>query len=224
MKISTKVFGAVVVFLEFAGPAAAQTPVAVVEDVQGKVAGAEFMDYVTPGKKIELGPSGIVVLAYMKSCRQETITGIGTVIVGAEESKVETGEVKVSKVKCDRGHSLIVDKELSESAATSFRGIDEPDPMPPRLTLYGLSPFFDTTGQGKLVIERLDVKGERYDISIAPASLLRHRFYDFARKGVSLKPGGIYAASLGANRTVFAIDRRAEPGSTPIIGRLVRLQ
>jgi len=30
--------------------AAAQAPVAVVEDVKGKVAGVEFMDYVAPGK------------------------------------------------------------------------------------------------------------------------------------------------------------------------------
>ena len=36
--------------------AAAQVPVAIVEDVQGKVVGVEFMDYVAPGKVIKLGP------------------------------------------------------------------------------------------------------------------------------------------------------------------------
>jgi hypothetical protein len=223
MKIRTKAFAVVVAFVGFAGPAAAQVPVAVVEDVQGKVTGAEFMDYVSPGKKIELGPAAMVVLGYMKSCWQETITGIGTVIVGAEESKVHLGEVKAAKVKCDPGHSHIVDQEFGDSAATSFRSIEETGAKP-RLTLYGLSPFFETTGRGTLVVERLDAKGERYDINLASASLLRHRFYDFAQNGVSLKPGGLYAASLGATRTVFVIDRRAEAGSTPIIGRLVRLQ
>ena len=223
MKISTKVLAAVVVFVGFAGPAAAQVPAAVVEDVQGKVSGAEFMDYVAPGKKIELGPAAMVVLGYMKSCWRETITGVGTIIVGAEESKVHLGEVKAAKVNCDPGHSHNVDQEFGDSAATSFRGIEETG-VEPRLTLYGLSPFFETTGRGTLVVERLDVRGERYDINLASASLLRHRFYDFGRNGVSLKPGGIYAASLGPSRTVFVIDRRAEPGSTPIIGRLVRLQ
>ena len=44
--------------LGLAGSASAQTPVAVVEEVQGKVTGAEFMDYVVPGKTIKLGPDG----------------------------------------------------------------------------------------------------------------------------------------------------------------------
>ncbi|MFZ2160208.1 MAG: hypothetical protein WAV72_29380, partial [Bradyrhizobium sp.] len=53
----------------FAGAAAAQAPVAVVEEVQGNVTGAEFMDYVAQGKVIKLGQGGSVVLGYMKSCR-----------------------------------------------------------------------------------------------------------------------------------------------------------
>ena len=223
MKFSTRIGAALVGVFALAGPAAAQTPAAVVEDVQGKVSGAEFMDYVAPGKIIQLGPTGMVVLGYMKSCWRETITGIGTVVVGAEESKVHLGEVKANKVKCDPAHSRLIDREVGDSAATSFRGIDETGSTP-RLTLYGLSPFFETSGRGKLVVERLDVKGERYDVNLAAASLLRRKFYDFAQNGISLKPGGTYAASLGSNRTVFVVDRQAEAGPTPIIGRLVRLQ
>jgi hypothetical protein len=59
-------FAAVVVFAGLTGPAAAQAPVAVVEDVQGTVTGVEFMDYVAPGEVIKLGPNGAVVLGYMK--------------------------------------------------------------------------------------------------------------------------------------------------------------
>src|SRR6266849_1042787 len=224
MKISIRIFAAVIVLVGFTGLAAAQTPVALVEAVQGKVTGAEFMDYVAPGKVIKLGPAGMVVLGYMKSCWRETITGVGTVIVGAEESMVHLGEVKAGKVRCDSSHSPQIDREVSESAATSFRGIEEEGSMSPRLTLYGLSPVFETTGRGKLVVERLDVKGERYDVDLVAASLARRKFYDFAKAGTSLKPGGTYAASLGPQRTVFLIDRRAEPGPTPIIGRLVRLE
>ena len=57
-------FAAVVVFAGLTGLAAAEAPVAVVEDVQGTVAGVEFMDYVAPGKVIKLGPNGAVVLGY----------------------------------------------------------------------------------------------------------------------------------------------------------------
>ena len=44
--------------LALAGPAAAQSPVAVVEEVQGKVTGAEFMDYVTPKTVIKIPAGG----------------------------------------------------------------------------------------------------------------------------------------------------------------------
>jgi hypothetical protein len=68
-------FAAVVALIAFTGLAAAQSPVAVVEDVRGQVIGVEFMDYVAPGAIIKMGPDGRVVLGYMKSCRRETITG-----------------------------------------------------------------------------------------------------------------------------------------------------
>ena len=61
----------VVGVMGFAGSATAQSPVAVVEEVQGNVTGAEFMDYVVPGNVIKLGPGASVVLGYMKSCRRE---------------------------------------------------------------------------------------------------------------------------------------------------------
>jgi hypothetical protein len=40
--------------LALVAPAAAESPVALVEDVQGKVTGAEFMDYVAPKTVIKL--------------------------------------------------------------------------------------------------------------------------------------------------------------------------
>jgi hypothetical protein len=218
------VFAAVVFFMGWIGLAAAQAPVAVVEDVQGKVTGVEFMDYVAPGKVIKLGPGGILVLGYMKSCWRETIAGVGTVIVGAEESMVHLGEVKAGKVPCDSSHSQLVDQEIGESAATVVRSIDEKPATSPLFTLYGLSPIVETAGRGRLVVERLDIKGERYDIDLTAASAVRGRFYDFAKTGTTLRPGGVYAASHDSRRVVFQVDRRAEPGRTPIIGRLVRLE
>jgi hypothetical protein len=218
------IFAAVVGLIASVGLAVAQAPVAVVEEVQGKVTGAEFMDYVAPGKVIKLGPASTIVLGYLKSCSRETITGIGTVIVGAEESMVHLGEIKTSKVQCDSNHALLTDKEAGEGAATVFRGVSEKAATSPRFTLYGLSPVVETTGRGKLVVERLDQKGERYDIDLTADSVVRGKFYDFARTGTALKPGGIYAASLGSRKAVFQVDRNAEPGSGPLIGRLVRME
>ena len=54
--------------------------------------------------------------------------------------------------------------------------------------------------------------------------MVRGKFYDFAKIGTALRPGGIYAATLGSRRAVFLVDRSAEPGAAPIIGRLVRLE
>jgi hypothetical protein len=214
---------ALVGLVALAGSAFAQTPVAVVEDVQGKVTGAEFMDYVAPGKVIKLGAGGMVVLGYMKSCRRETISGIGTVVVGAEESLIHLAEVKAGKVDCDSSHSQLIDRTVGESAATVVRSLDGKTDnraaASPRLTLYGTSPMVETT----LVIERLDVSGERYDIDLTPTSAVRGKFYDLAKTGTALKPGGTYSASLGSQRAVFLVDRYAEPGATAIIGRLVRL-
>jgi hypothetical protein len=218
-----RIFAAMVALVGFSGLAAAQAPVAVVEDVQGKVTGVEFMDYVAPGKVIKLGPAGVVVLGYMKSCMRETITGVGTVIVGAEESMVHLGDVKAGKVDCDSNHVQLIDRAVGESAATVVRSVNEKPALSPRLTLYGLSPIVETSGRGKLVLERLDVKGERYDVDLTAATVVHGKFYDFARTQTALKPGGIYAASLGSQRTVFLVDRSAEPGRSPIIGRLVRL-
>ena len=80
--------------LALVSPAAAQSPVAVVEDIQGKVTGAEFMDYVTPKSVIKIGENSSIVLSYMNSCRREKISGVGTVIVGTEESTVHLADVK----------------------------------------------------------------------------------------------------------------------------------
>lgn len=217
------IIASVIGFIWFAGTAAAQPPVAVVEDVQGKVTGAEFMDYVAPGTVIKLGQSGVVVLGYIKSCVRETISGIGTVIVGSEESMVHLGDVKTSKVRCDAGRTRLIDREVGESAATVVRSMNGMKSRSPSLTIYGLSPIIEATGRGKLTIERLDDSGERYEFDIGPATAVRGKFYDFARTGTTLKPGGVYAASLGSRRVVFLVDREAEPGLSPIIGRLVRM-
>ena len=210
--------------LALASPAAAEPPVAVVEEVSGKVTGAEFMDYVAPKAVIKIGAGGSIVLSYMQSCRRETISGIGTVIVGTEESVVHLADVKAEKTACDSNQSHAINRATSEVAATVMRSVVPVNTLPkPQLTLYGTSPFVQAKGRGTLVMERLDVTGERQQIDL-DGKQLKGRFFDFVSANRALAPGGVYAATFGASKIVFRVDPWAHPGATPIVGRLLRME
>jgi hypothetical protein len=119
----------------------------------------------------------------------------------------------------------VTTKQTSEVAATVLRSMkDKGGPsIKPQLTLYGTSPVVEARGRGTLVVERLDLKGERQQIEL-DGSQSKGKFYDFVGANRALAPGGIYSASFGANRIVFQIDAQAKPGATPVVGRLIRLQ
>ena len=210
--------------LALASPAAAEPPVAVVEEVSGKVTGAEFMDYVAPKAVIKIGAGGAVVLSYMNSCRREKISGIGTVIVGTEESIVHLADVKAEKTDCDSNQLHATTQATSEVAATVLRGVAPSATLPtPQLTLYGASPLVQAKGRGTLVMERLDVSGERQQVDL-DGKQLKSKFFDFAGANRALVPGGVYVATFGSSRIVFQVDPRAKPGATPIVGRLLRME
>ncbi len=214
----------VVGVMGFAGSAAAQAPVAVVEEVQGNVTGAEFMDYVVPGKVIKLGQGASIVVGYMKSCRRETISGIGTVIVGEDESKVHLAEVDASRTNCDPAQAHATTRATSDVAASVVRSLEKSAaPAGPQLTLYGTSPLVEARGRGTLVFERLDQRGERQQFDLT-GNQLKGRFYDLAGTSKSLTPGATYAATFASRRIVFRVDPQARPGPTPIVGRLLRLE
>jgi hypothetical protein len=204
----------------------AAAPVAVVEDVQGKVAGVEFMDYVAAGKVIALGAKDSIVLGYLKSCWRESIAG-GTVTVGDEQSTVQGGKVQRSKVACDAGRMQLGTREATQSAATVFRSLrqdGQPAPTAPVL-IYGRSPIVEVGAQrGWLRIERIDAAAEPAEIAIEGKALVAGRFVDLAGAGVVLAPGATYAARLGAMSVEFKVDWDAAPGATPIAGRLLRLE
>ena len=202
------------------------SPVAVVEEIQGKVTGAEFMDYVTPKSVIKIEGGGTIVLSYLKSCRRETISGAGTVIVGTEESSVHLAdpqggadELRYQPDACDH-------RDTSGVAATLLRGVElsSAPPLPqPQLTLYGASPFVEAKGRGTLTVRRLDVVGERQQVDLG-GTQRKGKFFDFAGENVALVPGGLYAATFKTSEIVFRVDAQAKPGATPIVGRLLRLE
>lgn len=209
--------------LAMASPAAADPPVAVVEDIKGKVTGAEFMDYVTARSVIKIADGGSVVLSYLKSCRRETITGTGTVVVGNDESMVDQAVLKAEKTNCDSNQANATTKDTSAVAATLLRSAKTASLPEPQLTLYGTSPFVQAKGRGTLVVRRLDLAGERHQIALG-GTQLKGKFVDFAGENVALVPGGLYAASFKSSEIVFRVDAEAKPGATPIVGRLLRLE
>jgi hypothetical protein len=203
--------------------AMAESPVAIVEDVQGKVTGAEPMDYLSPRAVIKLTDKSSVTLSYLNSCRREIISGIGTVIVGTEESSVHLAEVKAETTPCDAAHAHAGTRETSEAAATIVRSIgNDVAANSPQATLYGASPLVEAKGRGELVMERLDAAGERQTFKL-DGKQLKGRFFDLASTNRALTPGGIYAATFGKSRIVFRIDPLAKSGATPVAGRLLRM-
>ena len=149
--------------------ASAQSPAAVVEEIQGSVPGIQFMDYVDPGQVIRLGAHDRIMLGYLKSCWRETISG-GTVTVGIEQGEVAGGEVACAKVACEGGKMMLSAELAGKSGVMVFRQAPKPQAVAvvphPEFTLFGLSPIFEVRSPGKLVVERLDQPGERHEIAV----------------------------------------------------------
>ncbi|HUI96289.1 MAG TPA: hypothetical protein VLX44_11090 [Xanthobacteraceae bacterium] len=209
-------------------PAAAQTLAAVVEEVHGSAAGVGFMDYVETGRVIRLGPKDSVVLGYLKSCTRETITG-GTITVGVQHSDVKAGTVERAIIPCDAERMLLTSEPRHEAAGLAFRSAvisDGGQPsgraLPePEFTLYGASPVIQGTGGERIVIERLDASDKRHVVRLTTGRL--GDVFDFAGSGAALAPGGLYRAVANRHTLVFRIDSSAQPGRTPVCGRLIRL-
>jgi hypothetical protein len=201
---------------------AAPMEVALVENVMGAPAGVELMDYVETGKTIQLGARDGIVLSYMNSCVRETITG-GTVTVGTEQSDVQGGRVARSKVACDAGKLVLDGNKPGQFAGRIFRSASAgPSATDPKLVLYGRAPILEMKAPGTLLIERLDQSSERYLLDVTSEQLVSGKFYDFARWGRNLAAGGRYRISLDAKEVTFKVDPGAQPGNTPILGRLLR--
>jgi hypothetical protein len=197
-------------------------PVALVEDA-ANAPGVGFMDYLEQGRVIELGTGGTLVVDYLGSCVRETIAG-GRVTIGTEGSTVAGGKVRSETVQCDGGKLQLTTQQANQGGVVVFRGPPVPPPGRPRVaTLYGLSPLFDLGAGGHLVVERIDRRGERIVVNIGPSQLVNGIFYDFAKSGRGLAPGGVYRASMDGRSVVFRIDPGAEPGLSPVAGRLLRL-
>lgn len=199
----------------------AQTPSAIVESVNGRVTGAEAMDYVAPGQVIKLGASASIVISYLASCLRETISGSGAVTVGAEQSVSSEPEIKREKQMCDGQQAQLRNSDAKAAAGTVFRNKPRASAGPARVTIFSLSPLFDVPETGTLLIERMDKPEERREVALGAKPLLKGRFYDSASASLQLRPGGLYSATIGRRKVVFKVDQLATPSGT-LLERLVR--
>jgi hypothetical protein len=134
--------------------------------------------------------------------------------------------VSREKIDCDAKRAQLSPREATQSAATTFRSMDPAKQAPAAAqqpVIYGLSPVIELAKPGKLVIERIDLPGERIEADVSAKMLVKGKFYDLAAAGKSLAPGGTYAATVGSQKAEFKVDPLARPGASPIVGRLVRL-
>jgi hypothetical protein len=198
-------------------------PTALVEDVKSTVAGIEFMDYLGAGQVVKLEQRDVLVLSYLKSCEHEIITG-GTVSVGAERSEVQGGNIVRSKVPCDGGRMRLTAEQANTSAASSFR-LQSVSHEP---TLYARVPMIQfpklhADESRMLVIERVDRRGEHFEIKI-DEDLAAGGYYDLAKANRQLARGATYNASIGLRKVTFKVDVRAKSGDAPVVSRLLRIE
>src|SRR5262245_58137562 len=198
----------------------AQVPVAIVEEVDSKTAGVEFMDFLATGRIISLASNDRLVIGYLKSCWRETIVD-GTVTIGAVQSDVKGGSVERVKVRCNAGTGGSTSKETSASGAMVFRR--KPGALRVHQTIFALSPAFVLKDADRLAIVRLDVREQPITLRITDQQLSKSSFLDLCKSNISLTPGGLYRATAGTNQAIFKVDQLAEPGSAAIIGRLVHM-
>lgn len=194
-------------------------PVALVEEVAGRVAGVSEMDYMAAGQVIQLTPRDRVVLSYLNSCNRETITG-GTITVGAEKSDVRNGDIRRETIACDAGRLRLSPQQAATSGVMVFRRV--PGQSQAEITIHGRSPVVQGIGAGPVVIQRTDRSSDPVAVNVT-ADMLRKRAVDLAQIGVRLEPGGVYSLTAGERSIAFRVAPDARGDRGPILGRLLRL-
>jgi hypothetical protein len=197
--------------------AAAQEPVAIVEDATDSTPPLQLFETLTEGREIDLGEGGRLVLGYFSSCIREQVSG-GTVVVGREQSEVTGGSVTRETVPCAGGDATLADSEAAESGALVLRappGGNEDGP----LKVFSATPVFllPEGSSGALVIRRLDRQAPEISLPVSGNSV------DLAEAGPALRLGGRYEVRLGERAVEFEVDPRARYRGGPLIGRLVTL-
>jgi hypothetical protein len=189
----------------------AQKDVAIVEDVSPGIGDLRRFDLIAAGRTAELGQDGRIVLGYLKSCWQDSITG-GRAVAEPLKSLVVGGALTRRRVECDAAGLAQMNSAGAARGGTSLAGPALPEPD---VNLYGLSPIIISSTPGALLIERLDATAPPLRLEVPESKI------DLAEKNIALEAKGLYRFSRGAVVLVVRIDSLAEPGRAPAVGRLV---
>lgn len=197
-----------------AAGAAHAEPSALVEDISSNRDDVQLMDYLEPGQTIKLAADETIVIGYLLSCVQETITG-GTVTVGQDESAVAGGRKESVYVDCDGGPVVAQVGAEQEAGAAAFRKVTD-DELKAERILFGLSPIVKlSVPAAELEISRLDTTEVIHRVSTNGAVV------DLAAAKIVLSPGGTYKAKAGDREIVFKISRLADASVTSPLARLL---
>lgn len=208
----------VALFLLCISRVSSAAPVALVENISAEVKQVQLLDFLSPGDEIQLAESDEITLGYMGSCIREQIQG-GKIVIGAEQSKVEEGQVSRETTQCDGGRLLLIAEQAAHSGAVAVRVA--PGDTSSRLTVHDTQPLLILPKGGKVTIKRLDVKGERHKIRTGPSKeTLR---LDLAKEGIELTPGGRYMVSSSGRSLVFTVSENASHNEQEILGRVIPL-
>ena len=204
--------------LGFAGILAAGVahaePSALVEDISSERDDVQLMDYLEPGQTIKLAADETIVIGYLLSCVQETITG-GTVTVGEDESTISGGKKETAYVDCDGGPVVAQVGAEQEAGAAAIRGAGD---VEAERILFGVSPIVKLTqGASELEVSRLDESEEIRRISVNGGIV------DFAAAKIELTPGGTYRIKAGDKELVFKVSRLAEGTNASRLARFLPL-
>ena len=195
-------------------PARAQSPAAIVEETGSQSAAVRPLEFLNPGREIQLLADEVLVLGYLRSCLHETITG-GRVTVGETESHVAGGFVEREVVECHGGRADLSLQEASKSGGLPVRAGasdgDEPE------VVFSTMPVFVFPEQiGRLVITPRDLGSDRASYAVDGRDL------DLAALNVRLSPGKLYEARVGQAVRLFKVAPSAMAKKDKIVGRLVR--
>lgn len=215
MRFNTLKLPALIGFVgALAAGAAHAEPSALVEDISSDRNDVQLMDYLEPGQTIDLAADETIVIGYLLSCVQETITG-GKVTIGQDESAVAGGKKETAFVDCDGGPVVAQVGAEQEAGAAAFRNTTA-DELEAERILFGVSPLVKLTAPANEVeISRLDAEEAIHRVSVSGSVV------DFAKAKVALTPGGTYKAKAGDREMIFKVSRLADETVTAPLARLL---
>ena len=196
---------------------AAGAPTAIVEDASPDRADIGLFEMLESGRKLTLKKGERLVLGYLQSCIQETVTG-GQVVIGEKESAVSGGQVTREKVECAGGQVSLDKSTKGKAGVVVFRKAPKKNAAKTRtVTMADTSPFVRlTVAVGKIYVRRLDQPGPAKSIAVSGNAV------DMRQAGITLAPGGSYEVAANGHRVRINITPNAGQGQS-LLGRLIVL-